>query len=156
MEVNFFDLLSKEWMLITAENAEKVNTMTASWGGFGVLWGKNVSFIFVRPQRYTFEFLNNSNFYSLCFFSNEHRNILEYCGGNSGRDKDKIKHLNLKVVKDSECPYFEQANLVFICKKLYFQDITPENFSDIHLDKNYLNKDYHRVFVGEIKKILTK
>ena len=34
-------------MLISAEKDNNVNTMTASWGGVGVMWGKNVAYIVI-------------------------------------------------------------------------------------------------------------
>ena len=91
LSFNPFTLIDKEWMLITAGDAEKCNTMTASWGGLGELWKKYVSFIFIRPQRYTLEFIEKKDYYSLCFFDKEFKSALSYCGAKSGRDVDKIK-----------------------------------------------------------------
>lgn len=86
---NPFTLINKDWMLITAGDAEKHNTMTASWGGVGELWGKYVSTIYIRPQRYTLEFVEREEYYSLCFFGPEYRQALSLCGSKSGRDVDK-------------------------------------------------------------------
>ena len=144
-------------MLITAGNKKKCNTMTASWGGVGVLWNKNVSFIFLRPQRYTLEFLEKGDFYSLCFFDESQREILNYCGSHSGRDVDKIKEAGLTTVYDGGVPYFEEARSVIICRKLYGQNMEPSCFIDSSVEqKNYPNKDYHKMFVGEIVKVLER
>lgn len=154
-ESNAFKLIGKDWMLITAGNETELNTMTASWGMIGVLWNKNVSCIFVRPQRYTFNFLENSDYYSLCFFDDKYKRILSYCGTHSGKNVDKISETGLNVVSD-KAPYFNEAKLVLICKKIYTDYIDPNFFEDSNIQKNYENKDYHKIFVGEIVKCLER
>lgn len=157
LEFNPFTLINREWMLITAGNAEKCNTMTASWGGLGELWSKYVSFIFIRPQRYTLEFLDREEYYSLCFFDETGRKALNYCGSHSGRDGDKIKAAGLTPVYGEAAPYFAEAKLVFLCRKLHRQAIDPGCLLDPKLDaKNYPDKDYHRMFIGEIVKVLER
>lgn len=157
LKFNPFTLIRDEWMLVTAGDEQKCNTMTASWGGLGELWSKIVSFIFIRPQRYTMEFLESKEYYSLCFFDETYRAALSYCGSHSGRDGDKIKAAKLTPVFDEAAPYFAEAKLVFICRKLYHQTFDPAGFADQALDSaNYAKKDYHKMFVGGIEKILTK
>ena len=144
-------------MLITAGDAQKCNTMTASWGGVGVLWNKLVSFIFVRPQRYTREFIEREGGYSLCFFADGFRKQLSYLGTASGREEDKIQTAGLTTAFADGVPYFEEAKLVLICKKQYRQDLVPQGFIDPAVDeKNYPGHDYHRLYVGEIVKVLRK
>ncbi len=157
MNFNPFTKIDKEWMLITAGSREKCNTMTASWGALGELWNRYVSFIFIRPQRYTLEFIEKEDFYSLCFFDESQRKALNYCGSRSGRDTDKIKDAGLTPVYDEAAPYFEEAKLVFICRKLHGQPIDPACLIDPAIDgKCYPQKDYHKMFVGEIVKVLEK
>lgn len=156
---NVFDLISIDWMLITARNANCVNTMTASWGGFGTLWNKNVAFFFVRPQRYTFSILENSELSTLCFFDKKKnpdaKKILNFCGKTSGKKIDKIKESGLTLAKNGSFDYYEEASLVICCKKLYSDFFFSENFSDKTLiSKNYPNKDFHKIFISEIIKIL--
>ena len=86
---NFFKLIGEKWMLITAGNEQNLNMMTASWGGVGVLWNKNVAFSFIRPNRYTFEFTEQNDYYTLSFYDDEFKSELSFCGTNSGRDVDK-------------------------------------------------------------------
>lgn len=155
-KLNVFDLIGKKWMLVTAGNQENFNTMTASWGSLGVLWNKNVSFIFIRPQRYTFEFIEKSDYYTLSFFGEDYKKALSFCGSHSGRNIDKSKQAGLVPVFDKEAPYFEQAEIVLVCKKLYAQFIEPSCFYDKSLDKNYENGDYHKMFVGEILRYTVK
>lgn len=153
---NPFAAIGKQWMLITAGNRDKYNTMTASWGGVGVLWNKNVVFSFVRPQRYTMEFLEREEYFTLSFYGEEYRDALKLCGAKSGRDVDKAKVTGLTPVFDREAPYFEQARAVLVCRKLYGQWMDPACFLDKELDANYANHDYHKIFVGEIVTLLTK
>lgn len=157
LSFNPFKVIGKQWMLITAGDQEKCNTMTASWGSLGVLWNKNISTIYVRPQRYTVEFLDKCDYYSLCLFGDAQRPALNYCGSHSGRDVDKIKETGLTVLYDEKAPYFAEATDVLICRKLYCQKIDPNCFIDqsIH-EANYPNPDYHKVYTGEIVKVLTK
>lgn len=149
-DFNPFKSVGKDWFLITAKNKNGFNTMTASWGALGVMWHKNVVTIVVRPQRKTLEFLNDSEYFTISFFDEKHREILKYCGSNSGRDVDKIKMTGLSPVDLDDTVTFEEAKKVLVCKKLYAQKIDPECFIDKDLLSNYANDDYHIAFVGEI------
>lgn len=151
-----FEMIGKDWMLLTAGNEQKYNTMTASWGGLGVLWNKNVVFAFVRPQRFTFDFMNESEYFSCSFFKEEYRNALSFCGKYSGRDVDKAKECNLTADFTENAPYFLEADTVIICKKLYAQQMSEDCIFDESIKANYNGDDYHHVFVGEIVKVLKK
>ena len=153
---NPFTLINKDWMLITAGDAEKHNTMTASWGGVGELWGKYVSTIYIRPQRYTLEFVEREEYYSLCFFGPEYRQALSLCGSKSGRDVDKDAATGLTPCFDQAAPYYEQARLVFLCRKLYRQDMEESAFLDKGLLEKWYDNALHRMFIGEIVKVLEK
>ena len=155
MRKNPFELIGKDWMLVTAGNDEKVNTMTASWGGLGVMWGKNVAFIVIRPQRYTKEFIDREDTFSLSFFDKDFRKELNYLGSTSGRDEDKINNAGLTVVNTDQTPYFDEANLVFICKKLFQQPFEENSFLDENFSSTfYPNKDFHTLYIAEITKII--
>lgn len=151
-----FDIKDKNWMLITAAKPDgSVNTMTASWGGFGVMWNKNVVYIVIRPQRYTKEFVESAESFSLTFFEPSFKQKLAYLGKVSGRDENKIEKAGLSVLFDNEIPYFEQAETVIFAKKLYAQPLGEEFFIDkTIIDTWYPIKDYHTLYVGEITKIL--
>lgn len=154
---NFFDALDNGWMLITAGNIDKLNTMTASWGGFGILWNKPVSFIFIRPQRYTFEFVEKNDYYTLCFFDEEWHSALKFCGSKSGRDYDKVKETGLTPIKTPNGIAFKQARLIIECKKLYADNLNENNFLDMSVAlKNYPTKDYHKFAIGEIMNVFVK
>lgn len=155
---NVFDEISKRWMLITAEKDGKINTMTASWGGLGVLWSVPVAYVFVRPQRYTQEFLTAADVFTASFYSEEQRAALNLCGTKSGRDIDKITEAGLTTVKDERgFVYFEQAKDVLCLKKLYVQQLDAAGAINLELfEKNYPTKDFHYMYVAEIKDYLKK
>lgn len=154
---NTFKLIGSDWMLVTAGDIQSYNTMTASWGGLGVIWGKNISFCVVRPSRYTYGFIEKAGQYTLSFFDENFRSALNFCGSHSGRDCDKASETGLSPVQGEDgSVYFAEARLVLVCKKLYYQDIEPRHFLDPDIDRNYPNKDYHRMYVGEIIKCLGK
>lgn len=145
-------LISDDWALVTASADGVTNTMTVSWGGMGELWGKDVVFIFIRPQRYTYELLEKSDVFSMSFFGGEYKKELGYCGKNSGRNGDKFEATGLKAVELDGVAAVEQAEYNFICKKIAFQDMDPKGFTDESIENNY-NGDYHRVYIGEIVKV---
>lgn len=156
LQGNVFSLFDDRWTLITAGTQDHCNTMTASWGGLGVLWNKNVATIYVRPQRYTYEFLENTSHFTLSFFSEEWRKELAYCGTASGRDEDKFAHCGFHVaMAGEEAPYIREADLVLVCKKLYWNDLDPAHMDQCGLDR-YPEQDYHRMYIGEITKVLVK
>ena len=152
-----FKLIGTDYMLITAEKNGKVNTMTAGWGGFGVMWKKNVAYVVIRPQRYTKEFVDSSDTFSLAFFNDDDKEILNYIGTTSGRDEDKIKKSGLTVVYDDGTPYFGEATKIVLCKKLFAQDYKPESFIRQEIiDEWYPISDFHTLYIAEVIKILIK
>ena len=155
---NAFDLIGKEWMLVTAGSKEKFNTMTASWGGIGWLWNRPVAFVFIRPERYTHDFIERESRLTLSFYKEEYRSILQLCGTKSGRDVDKVKETGLKpVALESGAMTFEQARLTLDCRKLFKSSMAEANF----IDKSILAKWYgpqpggslHDVYVVEIEDV---
>ena len=154
---NPFTLIGDDWMLVTAEKDGKANTMTASWGGVGILWGKTVATIYIRPQRYTKEFLDAVDHFSLSVLPAEHKKTLGYLGSVSGRDEDKIAKSGLTLAHEAETPYFDEAELVLVCRKLYKQDMDSACFLDKECDEKwYAAKDYHAVYIAEIEQVLKK
>lgn len=157
MNFNPFQAIGSDWTLVTAGSGDALNTMTASWGGVGVLWNMNVVTCYIRPQRYTREFLDRESWFSLSFLPEQYRKQLAYLGTVSGRDEDKIAGAGLTVCRDYDAPCFEEADMVLICKKIYVDEIKPQGilYPSIKSD-NYPNKDYHIVYIGEIVKALVK
>lgn len=152
---NAFEKIGKQWMLITASDGEKVNAMTASWGGLGVIWGKNVAYIFVRESRYTKEFIDKNDTLSLAFFGEDQKAMLGYMGKVSGRDEDKIAKMGLNVYFKDNIPVFKEAEQTLLCKKLYAGEINAKDFVDSEIDgKWYESKDYHTMYIVEILDIV--
>lgn len=153
-----FSLISKEWMLVTAGTEEKFNTMTASWGGLGWLWNKPVAIIFIRPERYTHEFIEDGERLTLSFYGDDNRDALKVCGAKSGRDIDKVAQTGLTpVVLESGAITFGQARMTLDCRKLFKTEMTPENFTDKSLVERWYNDQpgggFHTVYIVEIESI---
>lgn len=154
---NIFKLIGKEWMLITAGTTDSYNMMTVSWGCAGVLWRKPVVFTFIRPQRYTYGFVEQQAYFSICFFPENHRDILNLCGTTSGRDLNKM---NVDGLNPIETPNgaigFKEAKLILECRKIYYDDVNPDFFQVFDIEKVYPAKDYHRFYIGEITQVWQK
>jgi flavin reductase (DIM6/NTAB) family NADH-FMN oxidoreductase RutF len=147
--------IGDEWALLSAADAGTWNTMTVSWGGLGVLWNKDVAFVFVRPGRHTRKFMDAASLFTLSFFDRSRRRALEICGARSGRDIDKAAETGLTpIVFDSGsgagAPAFKEAGEVIICRKIYTHDIDPAAFLDEAIGSCYPERDYHRMYVGEV------
>ncbi|NTU89284.1 MAG: flavin reductase family protein [Actinobacteria bacterium] len=155
-QANPFHMIGKDWMLVTAAKADgTVNTMTAAWGGLGWMWEKPVAYIVIRPQRYTKEFIDESDTLSLSFLGKDYRKSLAYLGGVSGRDEDKIATSGLTIALEGGTPYFTESETVLICRKLYKQDFEPDCFIDASIEaERYPAKDYHAMYIVEVEKIL--
>lgn len=150
-----FTMIGKEWMLVTAAKDGIVNTMTASWGGMGILWNKKVAFVFLRPQRYTKEFVDATQAFTLSFYDADYRKQLSYLGSISGRDEHKIETVGFHIAYEDGIPYFTEANTVLVCRALYAQEMQEACFLQPELiEKNYPLKDYHTMYVVEIEKVL--
>ena len=150
LDQNVFSLIGDQWMLITAGTADQCNTMTASWGGLGVIWGAPAATCYIRPQRYTKEFVDREEYFTLTFFSEEYRKALSLCGSKSGREIDKVKECGF-TVKTAACgaPYFEEAQLVLVCRKRFAQAMDPNNIPQEIKEKWYPQQDYHTMYIGE-------
>ena len=157
LDKNVFSAIGDQWMLITAGTADRCNTMTASWGGLGVIWGSPAATCYIRPQRYTKEFVDREEYFTLTFFGEEYRKALQLCGSRSGREVDKVKECGF-TVRAAECgaPYFEEAELVLVCRKRFAQPMDPANIPQDVKDKFYPEQDYHTLYIGEIVEALAK
>ncbi len=150
LDFNVFSAIGDQWMLITAGTPENCNTMTASWGGLGVLWGVPMAIAYIRPQRYTKQFVDENEYFTLSFFSEQYRKQLSLCGSKSGRDIDKIKECGFTVMAgEGNAPYFAQANLVLVCRKRMVMPMDPGAIPEDVKEKWY-NNDYHDIYWGEI------
>lgn len=155
LELNVFTGMGDEWFLITAGDGSACNTMTASWGGLGVLWGEPCATVYIRPQRYTTEFVDGQEYFTLSFFGPEWRQQLALCGAKSGRELDKIKECGFTLEFTPEgAPMFRQARLTLVCRKLYAQPMDPQAMPAWVRDRWYPQQDYHTMYVGQIVRAL--
>lgn len=150
LSFNPFDCIGVQWMLISAGTEEKWNTMTASWGGVGIMWGKPSATCYIRQSRYTKEFVDQSEYFTLTFLKDGYRDVLNRMGSNSGRDIDKMHDSGLTSVFMDGQPTFAEASLVLVCKKQGQSDITLDQMSPDVVNKWYADKDYHTMYIGEI------
>lgn len=154
---NAVKLIGYDWMLITAGKEYDHNTMTASWGGIGMLWNKPVVYIFIRPQRCTYDFVERENFFTCSFFDEKYRDKLSFCGTYSGRDCVKYEEVNFSPVSTfHNSVAFREARIIIECRKIYFQDLDPSNFLLSSINKHYPENDFHRMYIGEITSVLIK
>jgi hypothetical protein len=152
-------MIAKDWILLNAAKPDgSTNCMTVSWGGIGEIWGKPVAFLFIRPQRYTHEFTEAGNVFTLSWFAESMREKLAFCGAKSGRNVDKVKECGLTPLDDGDgAQYFAEATRVMKLKKLYSDAICPEGTADAELfEFHYPAKDYHTVYICEITEILER
>lgn len=154
---NVFTSIGKNWMLITAGNKTTSNCMTASWGGFGVLWNKPVVYIFVRPHRFTNEFIDKEDYFTINFFEDSYKNVLTICGKQSGRDINKAAYCGLQEFETTHKSIgYKNARMIIECKKIYAQQLSENYFIDISNLTHYPSKDYHIMYVGEITECYLK
>ena len=152
-----FKLWDKTWLLLTSGDlsAGKFNSMVVAWGGFGIMWNKPMAMVVVRPTRHTFSFMNSFDTFSLCVFSEQYRDAMNLLGKKSGRDGDKIRESGLTPIASSAiaAPVFKEAELALECRKIYWDELDPQHFLDPKIENNYANKDYHRMYFGEVLRI---
>ena len=154
---NVFKVIGKDWLLLTGTANGKTNAMTASWGGMGIMWGKPVAFVFIRPQRYTKEFVDAADGMTISVLDDPGHKVLSYFGTVSGRDEDKIAKAGLTKIEDGGQVYFQEARAAMVCRKLYAQEMKPECFFDKASDERwYPEHDYHTMYVMEIEKLLVR
>lgn len=150
-------LIWDELLLTSGDLTEgRFNAMTVGWGSLGVMWGIPFVQVVVRPIRYTYEFMEQYSTFTVCAFSEEYHQALQLLGTKSGRDGDKIAEAGLTAIPSTQvaAPSFAQAELVLECRKIYWDDLQKDNFLDKRIGKNYPNKDYHRIYYGEILAVL--
>lgn len=152
------NLWLNKWFLLTSGDYKKkhYNTMTVAWGYFGIMWNKPMAVVVVRPTRFTFEFMEAYDTFTLTAFDKRFKKDLNLLGTKSGRDGNKIAETGLHIVpsKVVPAPAFREAELIIECRKSYWDDFNPENFLDPDIEKKYPVKDYHRMYFGEVLRIL--
>lgn len=155
IDTNLIKAIADEWMLISAGDSDKYNMMTASWGFAGEMWGEDSVIAMIRPQRYTMEFVDKSDYFALSFYGDS-KEIHKVCGSKSGRDVDKTALTGLTPVFENNTVYFKEARMVIVCKKQYVSQLDESNFTQNEPLKWYADKDFHYMIIGKIEKVLVK
>jgi len=154
---NIVKMLSEDWMLITAGDDAEFNMMTASWGGLGVAFGKPVATCYINPSRYTHQLMEKGDTYTFTFYTEAYRDVLQYCGSASGRDKDKVKESGLTpLTTPSGSKAFGEAWMIIECRKMISQPFTTEVMNDAQLKKEWDGKPVHTMYIGEIINVWVK
>lgn len=152
-----FKEIGENWGILTGQSDKGFNAMTVSWGAAGVLWSKPSIFVFVRPQRYTYGFMNDGERFSLALMPAGFHKRIAVFGSQSGRDTDKFAVSGLRPLEWDGVRFCEGAETVFLCRKTAAGDFTADWFLDPSVEpENYPARDYHRIFIGEIETILKK
>ncbi len=149
-----FKQFDKKWALLTAGTEDRFNTMTISWGGLGTIWNKSVATVYVRKSRYTHEFMDNNEYFTVSFYPEECKKLLGVLGSKSGRDMDKMKASGLTAVKMGESMSFKEAEVTLVCKKLFRQSLLTENMPKDIANTMYADNDIHDMYIGEVVEII--
>lgn len=153
---NVIKIISNEYMLITAGNKDDFNMMTASWGFMGEMWGDDSVAVVIRPSRYTMDYIDKSDYFTLTFFG-DNKEIHKICGSKSGRDINKVKETGLTPVSDDNCVWFDEARLVLKIKKKYVQPMSADFLTDKSVDEKwYKGGDWHNLIIGTIERIYVR
>ena len=155
LNVNILEQFDKKWALLTAGTPEDFNTMTISWGGLGTLWSRPVATVYVKPCRYTYEFIEKNEYFTVSFFPEDYKKDLGLLGSKSGRDGDKLSLTGLHAKALENGMGFNEAELTLVCRKLYFQDLDASRIPADALERYYKTEAPHRMYIGEIVDIIT-
>ncbi|MGH4137423.1 flavin reductase family protein [Clostridium sp.] len=160
MKVNFMEnledgmeVLHTQGAFLTVKSGDKINTMTIGWGTVGYVWNKPIFTVMVRKSRYTYDFMENSDNFTVSIpLSKNLKNELMVCGSKSGRDIDKFKECNLTLEKSKkvDTPIISECELHYECKIVYKQEMNPELLSKDIVEGSYKTGDYHTLYYGEI------
>lgn len=149
------NMFNDDWALVTAGNEDDYNMMTISWGGMGTIWGKSVVTIYVKPCRYTYEFIEKNDYFVISFFDQDYKKDLGILGSHSGRNEDKLALTSLIPEAIKHGMTYKQAKLTIVCKKLYGQNLDETKIpEDAH--SYYENEPVHKMYIGEVVEIIEK
>ena len=154
--VNSFGIFNDKWALLTAGEKGEMNTMTISWGSLGTLWGKNIVTVYVKPMRYTHQFLEKNEYFTVSFFPKKYRKALMLLGTKSGRDGDKIKEAGLTPKFLENSVTFEEAEAILVCRKIYSQELDIDSMPENVRKTFYSSEAAHTMFIGEVTEIKEK
>jgi flavin reductase (DIM6/NTAB) family NADH-FMN oxidoreductase RutF len=153
---DIFKQFDKKWALLTAGNKDSFNTMTISWGGLGTIWNKPVATVYVRTSRYTHDFMDREEYFTISFYPEDAKQVLGVLGSKSGRDMDKMKDSGLTPKELAQSMSFEEAEITLVCRKLFRQQLSIENIPEDIADSLYSNDAPHDMYIGEVVDVIGK
>lgn len=148
------DEMIKDGCLLTSGSINDFNTMTIGWGMIGTIWRKKTFIVYVKPTRYTYNYMENNDYFTVTFYKEQYKEEMVYLGTKSGRDTNKVKDVNFHPLEIDNCVTFKEAYCTILCKKYYYTDIDKNNIPEEAVDRYYKDNSLHRVYYGEIIKIL--
>lgn len=148
------ELFSKKWALVSAGKEGDYNTMTIGWGGLGTMWSRPVCSVYVKPIRYTYDYLEKYDYFTVSFYDESYKDDLMILGTKSGRDLDKVALTSLTPEFIEDSITFKEAVCTIVCKKIYYQDMIREPMLEEVVDKYYKEEEPHRMYIGEVVKII--
>jgi flavin reductase (DIM6/NTAB) family NADH-FMN oxidoreductase RutF len=154
LTVDIFSQFDKKWALLTSGTKDKFNSMTISWGGAGTLWSKPVVTTYVRTSRYTHDFMDENEYFTISFYPEDMKQILGVFGSKSGRDIDKMNYEGLTAKEAGESVTFEEAELTLVCKKLFKQKLDEKNMPENIVKAFYEGDASHDMYIGEVVDII--
>lgn len=153
-QTNAFEIFGEEWALVTAGTEGCFNTMTIAWGGLGTLWSKPVATVYVKPIRYTHEFLEKNEYFTVSFFEKEYKKALGILGSRSGRDGDKVAAAGLTPVYLKNSVTFQEARVTLLCRKIYRQELDISAMPEDVAKAYYEVEAAHTMYVGEVVEVI--
>ena len=154
LTTDIFKQFDKKWALLTAGDENSFNTMTISWGGLGTIWNKPVATVYVRESRYTHDFMDSNEYFTISFYPEQYKKELGVLGSKSGRDMDKMKGSGLTPTTAGQSMTFKEAELTLVCKKLFRQRLESENIPSDIVNSFYGDNDLHDMYIGEVVDII--
>lgn len=154
LNINAFSQFDQKWALLTAGSKDDFNTMTISWGGMGTLWSRPVVTVYVKPIRYTYEYMEKNDYFTVSFYPEQYKKALGILGTKSGRDCDKVALSELTPAEVDNSMSFREAECTIVCKKIYSQDLDASQVPADAQEHYYKNEPIHRMYIGEVVEIL--
>ncbi len=153
---DIFSLFDKKWALLTAGNESRFNMMTISWGALGTVWGKPAATVYVRSSRYTHDFMDANDLFTVSFYPEQYKPVLGVLGSKSGRDMDKMKNSGLTPIKAGDSVSFEEAEITLVCRKIFMQTLDPAKLPENIAKALYDGQAAHDMYIGEVLNIIGK
>jgi flavin reductase (DIM6/NTAB) family NADH-FMN oxidoreductase RutF len=139
-------------LLVSAGSDGKPNAMTIGWGTIGIIWGKPIFIVLVRPSRYTYKLMEQSDDFTVNVPSSKMKDAVAFCGTKSGRDYDKFAEKKMTAVpgKKVKSPIIDECVIHYECKVVHKNDVLKGKLDDKIISSAYSSGDFHTIYYGEI------